>query len=150
MSDNVNGARTVLVVDDYPSVLAWASRSFSRAGWQVLTANCSAEAVEAWKSAERSGSRVHLLVTDLELPDQDGASLARALRTLDPSLFVIGITGHADRGAEWTGALLHRTAFFRKPMLASELLSAANACTDDSTATDQELCPVEPTGESTV
>ncbi len=141
MSVSGNLAPTVLIVDDYPSLLAWAARAFTRAGWRVFTANCSAEAVDAWQSAQRSGVHVHLLVTDLELPDQDGESLARDLRALDPSLFVIAITAHADRADGWNSALLHRTAFFQKPMLAAELLSAANASLDLAPVGDTGLSP---------
>ncbi len=144
MNTNVQSLRTVLIVDNYPSVLAWASRAFSRSGWQVLTANCSAEAINVWQSAERDGTRVSLLVTDLELPDQDGASLARELRTHDASLFVIAITGGVDRGNGWKGTLLHRTAFLQKPMTALDLLAAANACTDDAPSEQSDWCPVEP------
>ncbi len=147
MNSNVQSARTVLIVDDYPSVLAWASRAFSRSGWHVLTANCSAEAIDVWQSAHRAGKRVQLLVTDLALPDQDGASLARELRAHDASLGVIAITGGADRGTGWSGTLLHRTAFLQKPMTASDLLTAANAFTDDSPPDNAEWCPVEPVRE---
>ncbi|WP_411278863.1 response regulator [Gemmatimonas sp.] len=142
----VRSTRTVLIVDDYPSVLAWASRAFARDGWHVLAATSSGDALTAWRGAKMAGTRVQLLVTDLELPDLDGPSLARALRDEDPTLCVIGITGHAERGAGWHGTLLHRTAFFRKPMTAAELLAAANALANAAPADQSEMCPMDPIG----
>ncbi len=81
--------------------------------------------------------------TDLELPDLDGPSLAKALRGKDALLCVIGITGHAERGASWHGTLLNRTAFFQKPMTAADLLAAANALTCGSSGDGEELCPLD-------
>ncbi len=112
----------------------------------MFTANCSAEAIDAWNAARSAGTHVHLLVTDVELPDQDGASLARDLRALDPSLFVIGISGHADRETDWNSALRHRTAFFQKPMSAAELLSAASALLDSALLEHTDLNPAEGPG----
>ena len=136
--------RSVLIVDDYPAVLAWAARAFSRAGWTVLTANDGNEALQLWQGASDAGQAPDLLVTDLELPDIDGPSLARSLRERDPRLFVIALTGHPNRDAGWSGTLLDRTAFFQKPIMAADLLSAANALTVRDARGCGEECPVEP------
>lgn len=136
--------RSVLIVDDYPAVLAWAARAFSRAGWTVLTANDGHEALQVWQKARDGGRSPDLLVTDLELPDIDGPSLARSLRERDPQLFVIALTGHPNSDAGWTGTLLDRTAFFQKPIMAADLLSAANALTVRDARRWGEACPLEP------
>ena len=77
------------------------------------------------------------------LPDIDGPSLARSLRERDPQLFVIALTGHPDRDAGWTGTLLDRAAFFQKPIMAADLLSARDALTARD-ARGGEECPLEP------
>ena len=136
--------RSVLIVDDYPAVLAWAARAFTRAGWTVLTANDGTEALQAWRSASDAGQAPDLLVTDLELPDIDGLSLARSLRERDPQLFVIALTGYPDRDVGWSGPLLVGTAFFQKPIMATALLSAANALTQRDVGQRGEVCPTEP------
>ncbi len=141
--------RTVLIVDDYPAVLAWASRAFNRAGWKVLAAADGTMALSTYVQTVALGEAVHLLVTDLEMPDLDGASLARSLRSLDPSIGVIAITGHEDRGSEWQGLLLDRTAFFRKPTRASALLAAAEALSPNDARDDAEPFPIEPERLST-
>jgi|GEM_PF-2449105 len=134
--------RTVLIVDDYPAVLAWAVRAFSRAGWRVLTALDGAEAVRVWQNACDAGHTPELLVTDLGLPDIDGPSLARSLRERDPHLFVIALSGFPEGEAAWSGTLLDRTAFFRKPIMAATLVAAANALTLLSARTGDEPCPL--------
>jgi FixJ family two-component response regulator len=85
---------------------------------------------------------VTLLVTDVSLPGPDGATLARALRARDPALPVVALAGHADGGAAWSGPLLDRTAFFRQPVGADELL-AADALARHEGRCD-EPCPLEP------
>lgn len=44
MVDEIAPKRIVLVVDEYPAVLAWAARAFQRSGWSVLTASDGREA----------------------------------------------------------------------------------------------------------
>jgi two-component system cell cycle sensor histidine kinase/response regulator CckA len=142
-AESAPARRVVLVADDYPSVLAWAARAFGRAGWSVVTATEGTQALGAWEEARARGAPVTLLVTDLGLPGLDGATLARALRARDPALPVVAISGHADGEAAWSGPLLDRTAFFRKPVGADELLKAADALAHRDAAGD-EPCPVEP------
>lgn len=84
------GPLTVLVVDDYPAVLAWASWAFERAGWRILTATDGPEAEALFDDAANRGEPVDLLVTDLQLPAVSGAALVRRMRALN------GVTGHCD------------------------------------------------------
>ena len=55
--------RTVLVVDDYPAVLASASRAFERVGWRILTATDGVEALALFDEAAHSRLPVDLLIT---------------------------------------------------------------------------------------
>lgn len=138
------GPRTVLVVDDYPALLAWATRAFQRAGWTVLSASDGHEALALWTDAERRGLPVTLLVTDFGLPGLDGAALARSLRVRNATLPVIAITGQADHDGAWSGMLLNYTVFFHKPVRAAELVAAAEALVRPAALPDEEPCPVEP------
>lgn len=89
--------RTVLVVDDFPAMLAWATRAFTRAGWTVLTATDHREAMARWHVARDSGAPVSVLIADLELHDQGSASLVERLRADDADLPVLVLhTGDGD------------------------------------------------------
>lgn len=152
-------ARVVLVVDDYPAVLAWAARAFERAGWAVRTATDGREALEQFAAAAGAGQPVRLLVTDLELPGLDGETLVRALRAHAPQLPVIAMHAGESAAAAWRGPLPDRAAFFEKPVRAQALVATAAAldvpdvASDDAGRADgadaaEDRSPHEPTGWS--
>ena len=138
------GPRTVLVVDDYPAVLAWASRAFERAGWRILTATDGPEAEALFDDAANRGEPVDLLVTDLQLSAVSGAALVRRMRALNPVLPVIAIFVGATYGDDWHGSMLDHTSFFQKPVRAATLLAAADALLVVAPF-DDEICPDEST-----
>lgn len=121
--------RSVLVVDDYPSVLRWVCRLFEQSGWHVTTAISADEAFAAWSMAEQEGRHVDLLVTDLLMPEMDGRSLAHVLRERSPLLPVIAITGSDDELSHWVTNPLRNAELLIKPVLSDTLLAAADRLT---------------------
>ena len=83
-------ARTVLLVDDEPSIRRLLSGALTRQGLNVVEAGDGTEAVEAFHGA--SGD-VDLLITDMRMPRLGGRGLIRALRSRRPDLKVLCITG---------------------------------------------------------
>ena len=81
---------TILVVDDEPQVVLMIAKALEGEGHTVLVARSGAEAISVWKS--RPGE-IDLLLTDFEMPDMDGAAVARSLRAAAPELPVILISG---------------------------------------------------------
>ena len=147
-ADGVVTMPTVLVVDDYPAMLAWATRAFTRAGWTVLTATDHREAMERWHIARDSGAPVGVLITDLELHEQGGTSLIARLRADDARLPVLALHTGDEAMVSWPATQLNQTAFFRKPVragvlldTATSLLSARAPCVS---AAGDESCPVKP------
>lgn len=144
-----DAVRTVLVVDDYPAVLAWATRAFTKAGWTVLTATDGCEAVERWREARASGGTVSVLVTDVDFPECGGASLAALLREEDADLPVLALFAGERSAITWPTSQINRTAFFQKPVRAAVLLETAAALLTEREqgllGTEDDPCPVEPT-----
>src|ERR1041385_2902478 len=119
MSASDDGAvpETILVVEDHAIVLRVVTRILKRAGYTVLSAINSAEAGEF--AANYPGT-IHLLISDVEMPDIAGPDLAVKLKEIRPKLRVILMSGHAD------GALLvlnYGWHFIRKPFLAAMLVA---------------------------
>lgn len=127
MNGTVPAVRTVLIVDDFPAVLAWATRAFERDGWRVLTLATGTEALSLSRDAKDANHPISLLVTDLDLLEFDGVHLAKSMRAIDDTLSVIALSANATIAREWSGVMLDHTVFFTKPVRASHLLSAANA-----------------------
>ena len=80
----------VLVVDDDTEVRKLMSLSLTQWGYRVLQAKDSAEAMECYLA---HSSEISLIIFDLDLPGQDGLTLARQLQGLRPDLRVLFVTG---------------------------------------------------------
>jgi YesN/AraC family two-component response regulator len=65
-------------------------------GYVVLEARHGAEALEV---SGRHGGAIHLLVTDVVMPQMSGRELAQRLATLRPQLKVLYMSGYTDDGA---------------------------------------------------
>ncbi|MFL6193335.1 MAG: response regulator [Thermoanaerobaculia bacterium] len=102
----MRGMKTVLVVDDEPSVLFALSEGLTdrRRGIRVETAANGVEAVAVLESG-----RVDLVLTDLRMPDMDGFELLAYLRRNFTGLPVILMTA---LGSTETSARLGSTASF--------------------------------------
>src|SRR5437588_8011749 len=107
---------TILVVEDTAIVLKVVTNILNRAGFTVLSASTGAEAEQI---VANFPGRIHLLLSDVEMPDIAGPDLVVKLKAIRPELRVVLMSGHAD------GALLvlnYGWHFIRKPFLASMLV----------------------------
>ena len=70
------GQETVLLVDDDPAVLNLVVRMVKAQGYTVLAAGSPGEAVSL---AREHASEIHLLLTDVVMPEMNGQTLAQKL-----------------------------------------------------------------------
>jgi len=108
---------TILVVEDDRVVLKVVQLILERAGFAVLAANTASEASHF---AANFAGTIHLLVSDVQMPDIAGPDLAIKLKAIRPELRVILMSGQAD------GALLilnYGWHFIRKPFLPDMLVA---------------------------
>lgn len=109
----------VLVVDDEEPVRDVARRTLERFGYRVLLASHGAEAVSIFA---RERSQIAVVLTDMAMPVMDGPATIVALRSIDPSVRIIGSSGldANDRLAKAVGAGV--THFVPKPYTAETLM----------------------------
>jgi two-component system, cell cycle sensor histidine kinase and response regulator CckA len=84
--------RTILLVDDEPSVLGFASLVLQQAGYNVLTAQ---NGVDGLNEFIKSKDRISCVVTDVQMPQMDGINMAKAIHSENPDLKVVFISGYA-------------------------------------------------------
>lgn len=84
---------TILAVDDDRAVLGLLDQSLRMAGYNVLLADCGWNAIQAY---ENSPEPVDLLLTDVIMPDLTGPVVAERLRSRQPDLRVLFISGFHD------------------------------------------------------
>jgi two-component system, cell cycle sensor histidine kinase and response regulator CckA len=86
-----SGTETVFVVEDDPMVREITVRSLRSNGYRVLPARSGREAFDI---AARERDPVHLLVTDVVMPELDGRMVADRLRRQYPDLRVLFVSGY--------------------------------------------------------
>ena len=110
---------TILVVDDDAAVRVVLARILTRAGYTVLTAGAPSEAEAV--AAGHPGD-IHLLMTDLMLPDMDGGELARRLRAARPAARVLYTSGYTNESVVRSGLIPADVPFLSKPFTIDEVV----------------------------
>jgi two-component system, cell cycle sensor histidine kinase and response regulator CckA len=90
---DLTGEGTILLVEDEEGLRALNARGLTSRGYTVLEAGNGVEAIDI---LEKSGKPVDLVVSDVVMPEMDGPTLARELRTRNPSLKIIFVSGYAE------------------------------------------------------
>jgi len=103
---------TILLVEDAQRVRAVVREILEMSGYTVLEARHGAEALEV--SNQHAGA-IHLLVTDVVMPQMSGRELAQRLSTLRPDLKVLYMSGYTDDAIVRHGVLAAGIAFLSKP-----------------------------------
>ena len=85
-------SRRVLVVEDDPVIRMLIVATLKDAGHDVLEAGSGLEALSLMEARDQ----VDLLLTDLNMPDPDGAEVATRARAHDPQVPVLFVTGRPD------------------------------------------------------
>jgi PAS domain S-box-containing protein len=120
------GSERVLVVEDRGLVRNLAQSVLSAAGFDVVTAVGGDEALEL----VQAGTELDLLLTDVVMPGMSGAELARRLRSLQPELPVLYMSGYTDDVLRPAELAEPRTSFLAKPFHNAELVAAARNALD--------------------
>lgn len=115
---------TVLIVDDDEQVMNVAVEMFASLGYEVMTANDAAEALNILMRDRE----IDVLFSDVVMPrGMDGIELAREARVLRPSMKIILASGYPLPAIERTKANLSETAFISKPYRWSEVVERLRA-----------------------
>ncbi len=82
--------RRILLAEDDEAMRAFLARALDKAGYEVVSFNNGADALERLKQEPFT-----LLLTDIVMPRMDGIELARRASSLDPDIKIMFITGFA-------------------------------------------------------
>lgn len=124
MAKQRRGTATVLLVEDEATVRRSVSRMLTRAGYRVLEARHGADALLILGS---HGDDIHLLITDLRMPELGGHELIGAMRKDRPTLPVIAMSGYPPNLGEmetFPWQELGPLRFLGKPFSSETLLEA--------------------------
>jgi two-component system cell cycle sensor histidine kinase/response regulator CckA len=91
------GQGTILLVEDEEGLRGLNARGLTSRGYTVLQAANGLEAVEAFDSYF---GKIDLVVSDVVMPEMDGPTLLTKLRSRDPNVKIIFVSGYAEEAFE--------------------------------------------------
>src|SRR5215471_19283638 len=115
MNARFSKRQTILVAEDQEVFRRLITTVLQNEGYDVLTAENGGEAIEC---AARCRRRIHLLLTDVTMPQVDGPTLARYLQGIWSNLPVIVMSAHPAKSLK----LRRGWTFIGKPVQASALV----------------------------
>jgi PAS domain S-box-containing protein len=121
------GSETILLVEDEPKILKLAATVLESAGYTVLRANSPSEAI---RLASGHVGTIHLVLSDVIMPDMNGRDLARRLVALHPTLKRVFMSGHPAGVIASRGMLEQGVHFIPKPFSIAELTAKVRAVLD--------------------
>ena len=112
--------KTVMTVDDSASVRQMVSFTLKGAGYEVVEAVDGRDAL-----AKLNGGAVHMVITDLNMPNLDGIGLIRGLRGSASQRFVpiVMLTTESQDSKKQEGKAAGATGWIIKPFKPEQLLA---------------------------
>jgi signal transduction histidine kinase len=124
------GLETILIAEDEEIVRAYAVQTLRSRGYQVLEAM---NGREAHRLAREHAAPIHLLVTDVVMPQMYGGELAEHVRALQPEVKVLYVSGYTNAVIGQHGLPGEGAQFLQKPYTYSALLSKVREVLDKQT-----------------
>jgi PAS domain S-box-containing protein len=112
------GSETILIVEDEEGVRTLLHTFLEQLGYTVL---CTCNGAEALIVCERHRGPIHLLLTDMVLPQVTGPELATRLLNLRPEIRVLYISGYTQDTISQQKGVEPGAAFLQKPFSAKTL-----------------------------
>ncbi len=109
---NLDGDETILVVEDEILNLQLMELMLGSYGYQVLAASTPGEAL---RTARGHAGKIHLLLTDLIMPEMNGRDLSRELTSLCPDVKCLYMSGYTGNIIVHQGILDEGVQFIQKP-----------------------------------
>ncbi|HXF05082.1 MAG TPA: PAS domain S-box protein [Blastocatellia bacterium] len=125
-SDMPVGSETILLVEDEPAVRQVAQTVLEACGYQVIVAETPRAAVQLLAQGDPA---VHLLLTDVVMPEMSGPELAERVAALRPEVKVLYMSGYTERTSA-QHILEPGVNFILKPFTPRELACAVRRVLD--------------------
>ena len=123
----LQGAETILLVEDEDSLRALAIETLENAGYKVLTAEDGEQAVT---TALNYNETINLLLADVVMPKLSGKKLTKAIKKIHPEILVLYMSGYTDDAIVHRGVLDPNTEFLPKPFKPTTLLKKIRSMFD--------------------
>jgi PAS domain S-box-containing protein len=117
-ADPLTGTETVLLVEDETALLKLTRSILQRQGYTVLSAKTPTEALSL---AEKHPGGIHLLLTDVVMPEMNGRQLMEILHAVHPEMKSLFMSGYTADVIAHHGVLDQGLRFIQKPFAIKDL-----------------------------
>ncbi len=108
-----SGKETILIAEDEPNVRRLATTALQYFGYNVLVAESPEHAI---RSAVSHSGPIHLLLSDVVMPEIAGRELANRIRKIHPGILVLFMSGYTDDALVRSGVESASELFIQKPI----------------------------------
>ena len=112
------GTETILLVEDEPAILELSKSILERLGYTVLDSLTPSDAI---RIAHEHPGQIHLLLTDVVMPEMNGRDLAKHLFSLHPDIKHMFMSGYTSNVIAHHGVLDEGVHFIQKPFSLKDL-----------------------------
>jgi CheY-like chemotaxis protein len=127
-SSMAHGNETILLVEDEPMILKMTTTMLELQGYKVLLAATPGEAIVL---AKEHAGEIHILITDVVMPEMNGRDLAQKLLSLYPNLKRLFMSGYTANVIAHHGVLDEGIHFIQKPFSMIDLAANVREVLDE-------------------
>jgi PAS domain S-box-containing protein len=108
----IHGRETILLVEDEPAVRGLVHETLRLHGYTVLEAR---HGIEALMTGAKHQGPIHLLLTDVVMPQMSGPEVAEKIQVVRPGIKVLFMSGYPDHPIFEQGGITRDASFLPKP-----------------------------------
>lgn len=123
------GTETILLVEDEEGVRSLARRVLAHCGYTVLEAS---NGIEALQLARDHSGPIHLLMSDVVMPELGGRNLGEQFLAIAPQAKILYMSGYTDDAVVRHGILHEQVEFLQKPFSSAVLAHKVRQVLDRS------------------
>jgi PAS domain S-box-containing protein len=129
------GNETILLVEDESSILEMTTMMLERLGYTVLIAQTPGKAIQI---VHQYTDQIHLLMTDVVLPEMDGRKLSQKLLAVHPKLKCLFMSGYTANVIALRAVIENGMKLLRKPFSIEQLDAKVREALDDEKSENQQ------------
>jgi len=122
------GDETILLVDDEDSIRDFLSEILEEKGYKVINASNGKKGLRKFKEFN---DKIHLLISDIIMPEMSGPELVNELRKLQPDIKALFISGNTDKNFIQEQSSNSNVNFLQKPFTYDSIISKVREILDN-------------------
>lgn len=125
--ESIRGTETILLVEDEAPVRSLVRETLQSYGYNVLEAQGADHAISIF---QEYNDPIHLLLTDVVMPQVSGKELAKRMSPAHPEAEILFMSGYTDNAIVRHGVLDANTFFLQKPFMPKTLVTKVREVLD--------------------